>query len=89
MYERLEAKILRGGQRTSEQPIKKSIMPTILWNYYAFINNFNRIVLTIVFSLKPSIHMDYETNKKINALQFTMIKLIKWPFINILLIIMS
>lgn len=88
MYERLGAKILRGVREKVNSPLKKSIMPTILWNYYAFINNFNSIVLTIVFSLKPSIHLDYETNKKINGLQFT-IKLIKWPFINILLIIIS
>lgn len=83
MYERLGAKILRGVREQVNSPLKNQLCP----QFYGIIN-FNSIVLTIVFSLKPSIHMDYETNKK-NALQFTMIKLIKWLFLNILLIIIS
>lgn len=81
MYERLGAKILRGVREQVNSPLKNQSCPP----FYGIIN-FNSIMLTVVFSLKPSIQMDYETNKKINGLQFTMIKLIKWHFINILLI---
>lgn len=85
MYERLGAKILRGVREQVNSPLKNQSCPQFYGIIMPSLYNFNSIVLTVVFSLKPSIHMDYETNKKINGLQFT----IKWPFINILLIIIS